>query len=271
MLKTAFLSDIHGNIDALNLVLKDIEKRNVDQIICLGDLVAKYFYPDQVVDAIKENCSVVVKGNCDDLVATNKKYKYARSKLGFKRIDYLDSLPRKRNIILNDIYINLFHATPSSIDTIFNPLFKQNEFTTYKNRTIDDYNKMFEGNFPQLSIVGHTHQNYMSIVENNKLKLKDELIITCNDKAIINVGSAGEHSYIALNQDNYETIIDNYLTYLILEQLNDNMLKANMIKVPYKETLKKVYLDMIKLQLYEEAPYSPNDTKRVEKSLKLMK
>ena len=54
MTKIAIISDIHANIDALNLVLKDIEKRGVDKIICLGDLVTKYFYPAEVVDAINE-------------------------------------------------------------------------------------------------------------------------------------------------------------------------------------------------------------------------
>lgn len=40
-MKIAIISDIHGNLEALKSTLKDIEKRKVDQIICLGDIIAK--------------------------------------------------------------------------------------------------------------------------------------------------------------------------------------------------------------------------------------
>ena len=35
--KIAIISDVHGNITALNTVLKDIKKRNINKIFCLGD------------------------------------------------------------------------------------------------------------------------------------------------------------------------------------------------------------------------------------------
>ena len=38
MEKIAVISDIHGNIPALQSVLKDIQTRKIEQIICLGDL-----------------------------------------------------------------------------------------------------------------------------------------------------------------------------------------------------------------------------------------
>ena len=38
-MKTAFISDLHSNIEALQAVLADIEPRGVDRIICLGDVV----------------------------------------------------------------------------------------------------------------------------------------------------------------------------------------------------------------------------------------
>ena len=39
--KIAVISDIHGNIPALESVLQDIKLRGVERIICLGDLVGK--------------------------------------------------------------------------------------------------------------------------------------------------------------------------------------------------------------------------------------
>lgn len=38
-MKIGIISDIHGNIDALNNVLKMLEKEKVDKIICLGDFI----------------------------------------------------------------------------------------------------------------------------------------------------------------------------------------------------------------------------------------
>ena len=38
-LRTAIIGDIHGNYDGLLAVLKDLEHRKIDRVICLGDLV----------------------------------------------------------------------------------------------------------------------------------------------------------------------------------------------------------------------------------------
>ena len=38
-MKVGLISDIHGNKKALDVVLEQLEKENVDKIICMGDLV----------------------------------------------------------------------------------------------------------------------------------------------------------------------------------------------------------------------------------------
>ena len=53
--KIAIISDIHGNITALEAVLEDIKKRNINKIFCLGDNITKCTHPDLVIDKIKEN------------------------------------------------------------------------------------------------------------------------------------------------------------------------------------------------------------------------
>ena len=59
----AFISDIHGNIPALEAVLSDIKNRNITRIICLGDIDGKGPASDIAVDMIKENCEVAVLTN----------------------------------------------------------------------------------------------------------------------------------------------------------------------------------------------------------------
>ncbi len=64
--KIAVISDIHGNLEALKTVLKDIKKRNIKRIFCLGDIIAKGTHPHECIKLIKERCEVVIQGNCDE-------------------------------------------------------------------------------------------------------------------------------------------------------------------------------------------------------------
>ena len=50
--RIALISDIHSNIVALKAVLNDIEKRQINKIYCLGDLVLKGSSPCEVIDLI---------------------------------------------------------------------------------------------------------------------------------------------------------------------------------------------------------------------------
>lgn len=270
MSKIGVISDIHANIDALNLVLTDMEKNGVDEIICLGDLVTKYFYPKETVDAIKQNCSIVVKGNCDDLVSNDERYKYARGKLGLDRIVYLDNLKLNYNRKIGNVNFSMFHATPNSLDKIFNPLFSKNALTPYKDKIVTDPNEMFSRD-NEVVVCAHTHQSYIGRLKDNKFKLlMNNVILEGREKVIINVGSAGEHSHMTCFNNKVDTIIDSVLTYLTIEDMN-NFLYARIKYVPYKETLKKVYLDILKKERESLIPYSPRDKEKIEKSLKLMR
>ena len=64
--KIAIISDIHGNLEALKSVLDDIKGRNINRIFCLGDIIAKGTHQQECVDLVKENCEVIIRGNCDE-------------------------------------------------------------------------------------------------------------------------------------------------------------------------------------------------------------
>ncbi|MFZ5969269.1 MAG: metallophosphoesterase family protein [Bacillota bacterium] len=70
-MKFAVISDIHGNADALEAVLKDIESKRVDVIYCTGDIVGYGPYPNQVVERIRCNEIPTVRGNYDHSVGSN--------------------------------------------------------------------------------------------------------------------------------------------------------------------------------------------------------
>ncbi len=62
-MKLALISDIHGNLEALTEVLKDIEKQKVDRIHCLGDVIGYGGDPVACVHLIEKNCDIKLIGN----------------------------------------------------------------------------------------------------------------------------------------------------------------------------------------------------------------
>lgn len=71
-MKIAVLSDIHGNILALEAVLKDIELRGPDLIFCLGDLVGYGAFPNEVISLISWRRIPTIMGNYDEGVGYDK-------------------------------------------------------------------------------------------------------------------------------------------------------------------------------------------------------
>lgn len=69
--RIALLSDVHGNLPALEAVLADIERAGVDSCWCLGDLVGYGAQPDECVALAAERCDLSLIGN-HDLVVIDK-------------------------------------------------------------------------------------------------------------------------------------------------------------------------------------------------------
>lgn len=64
-MKIALISDIHGNLQALETVLGDIGREKVDQIVCLGDVAFKGPQPHEVIDLLRQQHCLFVLGNTD--------------------------------------------------------------------------------------------------------------------------------------------------------------------------------------------------------------
>lgn len=65
MKKTAIISDIHANKEALEAVLADIKKRGIERIVCLGDIVGYGANPKECIKLIQEHCELIMCGNHD--------------------------------------------------------------------------------------------------------------------------------------------------------------------------------------------------------------
>ena len=63
-MKKALISDIHGNLEALEAVLADIATQGITDIYCLGDVVGYGPNPRECVDKVM-GCKLVLLGNHD--------------------------------------------------------------------------------------------------------------------------------------------------------------------------------------------------------------
>ena len=64
------LSDLHANLEALDAVLADADRRSWDRCVVLGDLVGYGADPDAVLDRVRERQpSQVIRGNHDKVVS----------------------------------------------------------------------------------------------------------------------------------------------------------------------------------------------------------
>ncbi|MGL5033646.1 MAG: metallophosphoesterase family protein [Microcystaceae cyanobacterium] len=64
--RTAIISDIHGHWQGLQLVLEDMRSREVDRIVCLGDVVEGGDEDETVVDYLQQHKITTIRGNHDE-------------------------------------------------------------------------------------------------------------------------------------------------------------------------------------------------------------
>ena len=64
------ISDIHGNFEALKIVLQELDKKGVSKIYCLGDVVGYYSQVNECCDALRERNIDCLMGNHDWYMST---------------------------------------------------------------------------------------------------------------------------------------------------------------------------------------------------------
>lgn len=119
-MRYAVISDIHANIEALLTVMREINKKHVNEIVCLGDVVGYGANPDEVAEIIRNEVKYTVRGNHDDALHDESTYSminpyakaaidYSRSVLSQESSKWLKGLPMTYQ--LDDVL--LVHSSPS--------------------------------------------------------------------------------------------------------------------------------------------------------------
>lgn len=64
-MRRALISDIHGNLEALEVVLDDIKTQGLQEVYCLGDIIGYGPNPRECIDLVMANCKISLLGNHD--------------------------------------------------------------------------------------------------------------------------------------------------------------------------------------------------------------
>ena len=119
--RIALISDVHGNLTALEAVLADIERRGIERTFNLGDYVGKGPRGQAVVDRCREVCEVNILGNWDDFLPDpdrehdSEGLRWWKKELREDQWAWLRGLPFCHDFLLSGRQIRLFHASSTSV------------------------------------------------------------------------------------------------------------------------------------------------------------
>lgn len=232
-MKRAILSDIHGNLEAFQAVLADMEDQQVDQIYCLGDIIGYGPNPRECID-LAMNFQVCVLGNHDQgaifdpegfssgaeraIFWTRQQLEanQPNCELAAKRWDFLAERPRNHR----EGPCLFVHGSAR------NPL---NEYVfpedVYNTRKIEKIFSVIE----RYCFQGHTHVPGVFTQEGrflNPVEIDFHYLLG-DGKLMVNVGSVGQP------RDS-----DPRACYAILE---DNLVKFRRVEYPLDRTIEKIY------------------------------
>lgn len=165
-MKIAVISDIHGNMQALDAVLENIKQENCSKIFCLGDLAMAGPEPSKTIEKILELQNswdfTIIQGNTDEMIANTDNQMLHMlqennpvmanalecdvSKISEKHKDFLRSLPEQKKLEIEGIKILLVHGSP-----------RKNNENIYCDLKIEEVEEMIADTDADIIFCGHTH------------------------------------------------------------------------------------------------------------------
>ena len=191
-MRLAIISDIHGNMDALEEVLADIDKSNVNATICLGDMVGYGPEPEAVIQAIRKRNITTLLGN-HELSILDPKYLSWFNPLARLSIEKTIPMLSDKSLafignlktFVSQKQARFVHGFPP--DSVITYLFQIEEAA---------FCSAFESMTYILCFVGHTHKlEFFSYRDGAVIRaplIKGVMQLRKEKKYIINVGSVGQ-------------------------------------------------------------------------------
>lgn len=165
-MKLGLISDIHGNLHALEQVLLELEERQVQLILCAGDLVCYGAFPNEVLELLRQKSIPTVLGNYDaavawDLPTVSSKpsspqtepiklaaLAWAKAQISNENVHYLRGLPWVTWHRLGDTTVQLLHGGPTQLDAWYD--------ATSNSKLCE----LAETTAADLLVIGHSHQQF---------------------------------------------------------------------------------------------------------------
>jgi putative phosphoesterase len=215
-MKIAIISDIHGNYDALKVVLKEAKVQGVAHLLILGDLVGYYYHPDKIFDALSSWSYDLIKGNHEYIleklienpeIGDSIRLKYgsghqeAINKLSPEQLQFLKNLPETKVVKFDEISILMSHGSPWSNDFYIYPDCKKETIEKCDSKQHD------------FVLIGHSH--YAFAFKNT-------------NSILINPGSVGQSRqkggkafWTIINTENgcFQTLSTDYDTKDLLDEI----------------------------------------------------
>lgn len=165
-MKIAVLSDIHGNLLALESVIDDLNSKGCDKILFLGDYALAGPEPSDVINflmLLKDKQDIeFIQGNTDEMIVeySNDIYKavkkgapimaealkYEADTLSDNQKQFLKNLPKQKELMIDGIKILMVHGSP-----------RKNNEDILPDTPLEKVEEMISSTDANLILCGHTH------------------------------------------------------------------------------------------------------------------
>lgn len=149
----AVIADIHANLIAFEAVLDDIDSLGIEHIICAGDIVGYYPFPNETINIMRERSIHTVKGDHDLAVErfttrgmnrlAAECIRWTWERITAPNADYLKELRFRLNLSLGELNMSIFHGSPWKLDECL-----------YE---VDVTERLLEMTGSQIVVTAHTH------------------------------------------------------------------------------------------------------------------
>lgn len=190
-MRYGLISDVHGNLEALTMVLQHLQGQSIDRTIFLGDAVGYGPNPNEVCDLIRPLAAVGIVGNHDAAVTGRMDYsayydaaRYAldwcTERLSPENMEWLKGLPYK----VREGEVEFCHGAPV-VPEMFDYLFAMEQ--------VEDLLEASEQLAP-ITFIGHSHLTLSFCIRDDDVEtlVAPQIICDPTAKYIITVGSVGQ-------------------------------------------------------------------------------
>ncbi len=153
-MRVAAISDIHGNLPALEAVLADVDREDVDALLVVGDTISGP-WPVEVFDLVEARGAKIVHGNADrEVVYRSDRFGplaiWCADRLGNARLETAATWPMTLELDVDGLgRVLACHSTPSSDEPVYTSITPESDLVELFGRVDAD-----------VVLCGHTHMQY---------------------------------------------------------------------------------------------------------------